>query len=146
MASIRIPSSANALLPFCSKYEDANDYTCFDTYAQMVTVSASIGYHSCGGNLPASCRSFLTKPYPIDLAIFRSPDHSPPLISQLLSISMSVLGNPDEAIEENRLVKLIEDLADEGFRLMEELLVQKGELEFPWALSFWIANPPGPTL
>lgn len=138
MASIRIPSSANALLPFCTKYQEANDHPCFDTFAQMIATSAAMGYHLSGPNPPAACRSFLAQPYPIDLAIFRSLG----LLPQLLAITMSVLGNPDDAIDENHLVKLIEDLADEGLKTMERLLVDKGETEFPWALSSWIANPP----
>lgn len=138
MASIRIPSSANALLPFCAKYQEANEFTCFDTFAQLITTSTAMGYHLCGPYPPAACRSFLAQPNPIDLAIFRSLGFLP----QLLAISMSVLGNPDDAINENHLVKLIEDLADAGLKTMERLLVEKGEREFPWALSSWIANPP----
>jgi hypothetical protein len=138
MASIRIPSSATALLSFCAKHQEANEHYCFDTFAHLITTGAAMGYHLSGAQTPMPCRSFLAQPYPIDLAIFRSLG----LLPQLLAVGMSTLGNPDDAIDENKLAKLIEDLSNEGLRVMESILAQKGDTEFSWELSYWIANPP----
>jgi len=140
MAVIRIPSSAGALLPFCSKHSEANEHHCFDTYAHLITTSAAMGFHKCGPSQPVSCRSFISQPFPIDLAIFRSQT----LLPQLLAIAMSCFDDPDDAIDEGKLVKLVEDLANEGLRELEKILALVGDTEFPWKLAYWIANPPEP--
>lgn len=104
----------------------------------MIATSAAIGYHQCVPHVPSLCRSFIAQPLPIDLAIFRSQT----LLPQLLAIAMSCFDSADEAIDESKLVKIIEDLADIGLREMEKILANVGETEFPWKLAYWIANPP----
>ena len=138
MATIRIPSSAGEMLPFCSRHSDPHKETCFDTYAHLVVTAAAMGFH-CGGNArTTSCRSFINQPAPIDLSIFRSQG----LMPQMLAMGMVCLASPDNATDEAELAKLIEDLAEEGFSAMERILHQDGIASFPWRLAEWIAKPP----
>lgn len=140
MASIRVPSSALELLPFCSRHSDALKQTCFETYAHLLVTAASMGFHLGGNARTARCRSFLNQPLPIDIAIFRSQG----LMPQMLAMGIVCLSTPDDATEESELASLIEDLAEEGLMQMEQLLQKDGPSAFPWRLAEWIANPPRP--
>lgn len=138
MATIRIPSSASELLPFCARHSDPHKQTCFDTYAHMLVTAAGIGFHRGGNARAVTCRSFLNNPGPIDLSIFRSQS----LMPQMLAMGIVCLSDPEAATDENELTKLIEDLAGEGLMEMERLLQQDGIASFPWKLAERIANPP----
>jgi hypothetical protein len=145
MASIRIPSSAGELLPFCSRHTDSHKQTCFDTYAHLLVAAAAVGFHKGGNTRAVTCRSFVNTPAPIDLAIFRNQG----LMPQMLALGIYCLSNPDDALDEGELAKLIEDLAGEGLMEMERILQKDGITSFPWKLAEWIANPPthhGPSL
>lgn len=140
MATIRVPSSAHELLPFCSRHPDAHKDTCFDTYAHLIVAAAQMGFHIGGQSRMAVCRSFLNQPGPIDVAIFRSQG----LMPQMLSMGIVCLSTPDAATDESELAKLIEDLAEQGLLQMERILQQHGVSAFAWQLAEWIASPPRP--
>ena len=140
MATIRVPSSALELLPFCSRHPDTHQQTCFDTYAHLLVAAASMGFHISGQARSASCRSFLNQPGPIDIAIFRSQG----LMPQMLTMGIVCLPNSDSATDEGELAKLIEDLAEQGLIQMEKILQQSGVSAFPRHLAEWIASPPRP--
>jgi hypothetical protein len=140
MATIRIPSSAVELLPFCARHPEAHKLTCFDTYAHLLVAAASVGFHRGGNSRTARCRSFLNQPLPIDIAIFRSQG----LMPQMLAMGVVCFSSPDEATDENELAKLIEDLAEEGLSEMERILQKDGMSSISWKLAEWIANPPKP--
>ena len=145
MATIRIPSSAGELLPFCARHSDPHQQTCFDTYAHLLVTAAGIGFSRGGNARTAACRSFLNNPGPIDLSIFRSQG----LMPQMLAMGIVCLPDPENATDESELSKLIEDLAEEGLTEMELLLKRDGVSSFPWKLAEWIAAPPvhsGPSL
>lgn len=133
------------MLPFCSRHSDPHKQTCFETYAHLLVAAAGIGFHKAGNARPVACRSFLSQPFPIDLAIFRTQG----LMPQMLSLGIFCLPSPDDALDEDALAKLIEDLAGEGLMEMERILQKDGMTSFPWKLAEWIANPPthhGPSL
>lgn len=138
MATIRIPSSAGELLPFCARHSEPHKQTCFDTYAHLLVTAAAIGFHRGGNARTIACRSFLNQPGAIDLSIFRSQG----LMPQMLALGIVCLPDPDLATDENELAKLVEDLAEEGLTEMERLLQQDGIASFPWKLAEGIANPP----
>jgi hypothetical protein len=138
MATIRIPSSAGEMLPFCSRHSDPHKQTCFDTYAHLLVTAAAMGFHRGGNARSITCRSFFNQPGPIDLAIFRSQG----LMPQMLALGMVCLVTPDAATDEIELAKLIEDLAEEGLVVMERLLKHDGVASFPLRLAEWIAKPP----
>jgi len=138
MATIRIPSSAGELLPFCSRHPESHKQTCFDTYAHLLVAAASMGFHIGGCSRMVSCRSFLNQPGPIDVAIFRSQG----LMPQMMTMGVACFSSSDHVTDENELGKLIEDLAEEGLRQMERILQQSGVSAFPWLLAEWIADPP----
>ena len=140
MATIRVPSSALELLPFCSRHPDSHKQTCFDTYAHLLVAAAAMGFHIGGQSRTAACRSFLNQPGPIDIAIFRSQG----LMPQMISMGIVCLPTPDAATDESELAKLIEDLAEQGLMQMEKILQQHGNSAFPWQLAEWIATPPKP--
>lgn len=138
MATIRIPSSAGELLPFCARHPEAHKLTCFDTYAHLLVAAAAMGFHIAGCSRTAKCRSFLNQPGPIDVAIFRSQG----LMPQMMSMGVVCFSSPDDVTDESELAKLIEDLAEEGLAQMETILQKNGVSAFPWMLAEWIANPP----
>jgi hypothetical protein len=138
MATIRIPTSASELLPFCSRHSDPHKQTCFETYAHLLVTAAAIGYTRGGNARGVTCRSFINQPSPIDLAIFRSQG----LMPQMLVLGISCLANADLATDEIELAKLIEDLAEVGLTQMELLLQRDGPSAFPWRLAEWVASPP----
>jgi len=72
MPAIRLPQSAEALLPFCRRAEEPADNACFDTYADMLTFAASCGFHRINARKPEEPDKFLANIYPIDLAVFKN--------------------------------------------------------------------------
>lgn len=140
MATIRIPSSALEILPFCARHGEPHGQTCFDTYAHLIVAAAAMGFHHGGNARTEKCRSFLNQPGPIDLSIFRSQS----LMPQMIAMGIVCLPTPEDAIDENQIAQLIEDLAQAGLLQMERLLQKDGISGFPWNLASWIANPPPP--
>ena len=138
MAAIRLPSNSIDLLPFCQRSEDARNDACFDTYAHLLVVAASLGYRLSEGPARRTCESFLKTPGPIDLGIFRSQG----LFSQLLIISMMCHQDNDSALDEGNLVMAVENLAEIGLEEMSMALSSKGASSFPEILAGWIAEGP----
>jgi hypothetical protein len=138
MATIRIPSSALEILPFCTRHGEPHSQTCFDTYAHLIITAATMGFHKGGNVRTERCRSFLNQPGPIDLSIFRSQN----LMSQMMAMGIVCLPTPEDSIDENQIAPLIEDLAHTGLLQMEFLLRKDGISGFPWNLASWIADPP----
>jgi len=138
MATIRIPSNATDLLPFCQRSDDARPDACFETYAHLLVIAASLGYRLGPGPPSRSCQSFLKNPGAIDLGIFRSQG----LFSQILIISMMCHPDNDLALDEANLVRSIEDLSEAGLEEMCMALASKGASSFPEILAGWIAEGP----
>lgn len=138
MSSIRLPSSAYELLPFCRPYDEARDDACFDTYARLVTVAACLGYRLEEGPPLRTCQSFLKNPSSIDLSIFRSQN----LFNQLLILSMLCHPENEKALNERNLVQVIESLAERGFSEMSSHLSAQGPASFPETMAGWMIEPP----
>lgn len=138
MASIRIPSIATDILPFCNTYAEPVEAPCFDNYAQMIVVAACLGYRLEEGHLGQRCDSFLKSPNPIDLAIFRSQN----LFNQLLIISMLSYAENEKALNESNLIQVIESFAERGLTEMSSALSASGPALFPNILSQWMIDPP----
>jgi len=118
MPSIRLPAAIEPLLPFCHRFEEAVEYACFDTYADLLVFSASFGFHCLGDSGPPPAKAFLSTPYPIDLAIFKNQQS----FSQLLLIGLATEGTQEIARDEEKLCRIIETFASEGAkRLSAEL-------------------------
>jgi hypothetical protein len=114
MPAIRLPESAQTLLPFCRRFDEPLDNACFDTYADFVTFAASCGYHRLHGRLPAEPKQFLPSIYPVDLAVFKNQS----LFPNLLLIGLGAEGKPDIARDEERLCRIVEAFADVGFKYL----------------------------
>lgn len=112
MPQIRIPKSAEPLLPLCRKSGDATDNACFDTYADLMAFAAGCGYHSLHGRKPSPPEGFLATPNAIDLAIFDNQK----LLPALLLIGLAITGDYQIARDDDALCQLIEGCADRGFK------------------------------
>jgi hypothetical protein len=120
MPQIRIPKSAEPLLPLCRKSGDAAENACFDTYADLVAFAAGCGYHSLHGRNPSPPDGFLATPNPIDLAIFDNQK----LLPALLLIGLGTTGDYQIARDDEAVCQLIEGCADRGFKtLLKEISV-----------------------
>ena len=114
MPQIRIPKSAEPLLPLCRKSSDAVDNACFDTYADLIAFAAGCGYHSLHGRKPTPPEGFLSTPNAIDLAIFDNQK----LLPALLLIGLATTGDYQIARDDDALCQLIEGCADRGFKVL----------------------------
>ena len=114
MPAIRLPESAQPLLPFCRRFEEPLDNACFDTYADFITFAASCGYHRLHGRMPAEPKQFLPNIYPIDIAVFKNQS----LFPNLLLIGLGTEGKPDIARDEERLCRVVEAFADVGCKYL----------------------------
>jgi hypothetical protein len=119
MPAIRLPESAQPLLPFCRRFEESLDNACFDTYADFITFAASCGYHRLHGRMPVEPKQFLPAIYPIDLAVFKNQD----LFPNLLLIGLGTEGKPDIARDEDRLCLIVESFADVGCKYLAHELI-----------------------
>lgn len=121
MASIRLPKMAEPLLQFC-RTQDSSDAPCiFATYAELITFAAALGYYESGGGKPMDkVEPLRPGPDPIDLDIFRRGRLQP----TLLLIGLACDQNLAVAKEEDRLAKIIEGYAHEGFLKMQAVLKQ----------------------
>ena len=114
MPTIRLPESAQNLLPFCRRFEEPLDNACFDTYADFITFAAACGYHRLHGRLPSDPKQFLPNIYPIDLAVFKNQS----LFPNLLLIGLGAEGKSEIARDEDRLCRVVEAFADVGCKYL----------------------------
>ncbi len=119
MPAIRLPASAEALVPFCRRHEEAAENACFETYADLVVFAASCGYHRLNGRSPSEAKAFLGDVYPIDIAVFKNQN----LFPNLLLIGLGAEGKPDIARDEDRLCRVVEAFADVGCKYLAHELI-----------------------
>jgi hypothetical protein len=118
MPSIHVPKSAEPLLCFCRKFSDPADNACFDTYAEMVIFAASLGYKLAGGKKPKGQIEDTNRVYPIDLDVFKSQG----LFQNVLLMALATEKSQEIIRDEDRICRLIEGFADQGFSEMKEIL------------------------
>jgi hypothetical protein len=114
MPTIRLPQSAEPLLPFCRRAGEPAENACFDTYADMITFAASCGYHRLHGRKPDDPKEFLPKINPVDVAVFKNQG----LFPNLLLIGLGTEQKADIARDEEGLCKLVEAFANVGFKFL----------------------------
>ncbi len=114
MPAIRLPQSAEPLLPFCRKSEEAAENACFETYADLVTFAASCGFHHFHGRRPEDPKDFVPSIFPIDLAVFKNQS----LFANLLLMGLGSEGKANIARDEERLCRLVEAYADVGSKYL----------------------------
>jgi hypothetical protein len=110
MPAIRLPESAEPLLKFFRRHEEAEDNACFETYADLVVFSASCGYQRLNGRPPTEANAFLREVYPIDIGVFKNQG----LFPNLLLIGLGATGKADIVRDEEGLCRLAEAFADIG--------------------------------
>lgn len=110
MPAIRLPESAESLLPFCRRHEEPLENACFDTYADLVAFAAACGFHRLNGRTPSEPKQFVSGIYPIDLAVFKNQN----LFPNLLLIGLGAEGKSEIARDEERLCRVVEAFADVG--------------------------------
>jgi hypothetical protein len=114
MPAIRLPQSAEPLLPFCRRSEEPADNACFDTYADLIAFAASCGFHRFRGRRPDDPKDFLSGIYPIDLAVFKNQG----LFPNLLLIGLGSEGKAEIARDEERLCRMVEAFTDVGCKYL----------------------------
>jgi hypothetical protein len=114
MPAIRLPESAEPLLPFCRRHEEPLDNACFDTYADFVTFAAACGFHRLNGRTPSETKKFVPGITPIDLGVFKNQG----LFPNLLLIGLGAEGKSEIARDEERLSRVVEAFADVGCKYL----------------------------
>jgi hypothetical protein len=120
MPAIRLPQSAEPLLKFCRRHEEAEDNACFETYADLVVFAASCGYYRLDGLLPSEAKSFLAGVYPIDIGVFKNQG----LFPNLLLMGLGATGEAEISRDEEALCQLTESFANVGFQHLSCVVVE----------------------
>lgn len=126
MTAIRLPVSAESLLPFCRRSEESVHHACFDTFADLVVFAASCGYHRLGGRIPEDPKEFIKWISPIDLAVFKNLG----LFPNLLLIGLGAEQNAKIACNEEHLCRLAECFANVGFKYLGHELISWTQSRF----------------
>ncbi len=122
MAQVRVPRSAEALLPFCRPWVSRMPNACFATYADLMMFAAGVGFQKLEGKPAPQCHSFVEEkqPHPIDFNVFKNPGQQ--LYPLVLLLGLASIKNHDAVRDEERLVRIIEDHADVGFHDLSKKL------------------------
>lgn len=111
MATIRIPESAEPLLPFC-RTSGTNNPHFWETYADMISFLATYAYAQ--GEVPVAKPRPMKAGNPIDLGVFRSRGLYPVLLTLAIADRRDwlVAKAPDE------IAAVAERYADAGAKLL----------------------------
>ena len=107
MATIRIPASAEPLLPFCRTSGTPGPHI-WETYADMVVFLAANGYKTDGA--PPANPTPLKTANPIDMGVFRSRN----LYPILLTIALADQRNWQITKNADQIASIIEKYASAG--------------------------------
>jgi len=136
MPSIRLPESAEVLLPFCRRNDAAEPNACFETYADLVVFAASLGYYRMNGCRPADPTEFLSTVYPIDIGVFKNQG----LFPNLLLIGLGTEGKVEIARDEERLCGVVEGFASIGCKTLSHQLPSWTVSRFHFEIGMALAN------
>lgn len=122
MATIRIPEEAGPFLPLCRTRDPlptpaVEEVVCFDSYADLMVFAASWGFSDLNGKLPLRSTTFLDRPNPVDLQIFKNDRRYPPI----LLIALAASGDQEVVRDEESICRIIEDFAAVGFSRLRNL-------------------------
>lgn len=136
MANIRVPKSAEPLLPYCRPWNSAREDASFGSYAEMVVFAAALGFKTSGGHQKKGSLQFLTHPNPIGLTVFKNM-HLFPII---LLISLATAKSPSIAKDEEKMAHLIESYADQGCKELTRMLKESTPSDFIFTLARMVAE------
>jgi hypothetical protein len=131
MALIRIPKSAEPLLPYCKPYNHRLPNACFETYAEFIVFAAGYGFYKNSSSGNSLVTEFLDQPYPIDMAIFKNQD----LFPLIIFLGIALVGNRAIIKQEDALARITENYTDTGCRELLILLKQSTPESFHLELS-----------
>ena len=111
MAAIRIPESAESLLPLCRTSGTAGPHI-WETYADMISFVAAYAYGQ--GELPAGAPRLMKSGNPIDLGVFRSRGLYPILLT------LAIADRRDWLVAKgaDEIAAIVERYADVGAKLL----------------------------
>lgn len=127
MSSVRIPQSAEPLLPFCRPFAGRRENACFGTYADLVIFAAGYGYSHLSGGAAPGCREFIEgrQPHPIDYGVFRNSSY--PI---LLLLCIATTQNTAAVRNDDEVIRSLENFAAVGFGALAQKLSQTNPDEF----------------
>lgn len=122
MAQVRVPKTAEEMLPFCRPWSAKLPNACFATYADLMMFAAGVGFQTLGGKSPPQCHSFVEEkqPHPIDFNVFKSPGQQ--LYPLVLLLGLASIKSHDAVRDEERLVRVVENYAAVGFQELSKKL------------------------
>ena len=118
MSQVRVPATAEPLLPFCRPFHDRRDNAFFESYAEMLVFAAGVGYAKSPQKRPSTCSDFLDQPYPIPTEYFKSLQ----LFPIMLLLALAATKDHRVAKDEKRLAAILEDYANLGMRELGAVL------------------------
>lgn len=137
MATIRIPSTAEPLLPYCRNAATCREDACFSNFAEMLVFAASLGFKRHPGK-PPEPKAFLSQPYPVDLNIFKNQQ----LFSLILLIGLATAESHAIAQDEEKLCRMLEAYADVGLGELVRLLRENTAEDFVFTLARLCSETP----
>jgi hypothetical protein len=143
MSSVRIPLTAESLLPFCRPFSGRRENACFSTYADLVIFAAGYGYSHLQGTVAPACRDFIEgrQPHPIDYGVFRNSSY--PI---LLLLCIATTKNTAAVRDDDEVIRVLENFAAVGFGALAQKLAQSNPDEFHVELAQLVlesaARPP----
>lgn len=126
MAAVHVPAVLEPIFPFVRRSQGRKPNACFESYAQLVTFAASIGFNKLDGDPPPgnAHRTNLIEPVAWE---YLNGDRQQTAI-QLIGL---VAGGGTEIVNDSeRLCRVIEDLAAEGGKELVKILKNGGEASF----------------
>jgi hypothetical protein len=131
MPSVQVPKSLESVLPFVAKFQDRKENPIFETYAQLMTFAAALGFNLTRGKYPPANAPKTNLIESIDWEYFSS-EHQKAAI-QIIGL---VAGNGVSVVNDlETLVQLLRDLAAVGGQKMSEVLRSYGDSGFHLGLS-----------
>jgi len=121
MPMIHVPESADSLLQFVKgSSNERREHSFFPTYAHLVTSAAGLG--AAQGLFTSNPATKEQDPRPIEFAVFQNQG----LHYALMAYAIGHTRDPAVCNDPDRLCRVIEGLADAGFLVMSERLIQCG--------------------
>lgn len=137
MPAVRLPTQLEPILPFVKKSQQRMPNACFETYAHLLTFSASLGFSSLKGEPPprSEQRSNQIEPVPWEYFSGDRQQTAIQLIGLVAANGTDFVNNPDS------LCRLIEDLAAVGGSELQKILRRNGDSGFHEGVGRLLASP-----
>jgi hypothetical protein len=126
MASVYLPVALEPFLPFVRKAKEKRENACFDSYAQLVTFAAALGFARLDGGPPPAHAERSNAIDPIAWEYFSGDRQQ----TVLQFIGLIAGGGTEIVNDPDRLCRVVEDLAAEGANELRTLLRRGGDASF----------------